>query len=543
MRKIQLLAIVCFTLNITAQDFGHFSGGFVSNAQRYEDDTKTGTIAPQDNFRANNYFTLGYNYKEFTLGLQYESYNPNALLGYSPDLKGDGIATYFFNYKAHDLDITAGYFYEQYGSGMILRAWEDKQLGINNALKGVRIAWDATEYLNMSAFYGKQRNGFELSNGSLQGANFELNLAKLAKLESSFLNLGFSYVGRYEAHANPNPDFPDTVASFSTRLDFSKGSFDAKAELVTKSADARVVSGTIFNTNFYKGKGLLLELGYSHYRYGLTATFRNVENLNMYTDRLAYGNAYGSYAVNNVLALTRQHDFSLPNIYTYQSQAGLSFIEEKAGEIGYQIDAYYNVRGGSFFDGTHITLNYANWNGLKSIFDPANEKYTVDAFAFGEKYFSDLNIEAEKKINKNVRVSLGYINLFYNKGAIEGGHGTVNANIITSEVNLKLKNKKAARFELQHLSTKDDKKNWVAGTVEYNFNRKFSMYVNDMYNYGNDDTAKQIHYYGIGAVYAKNATRFSMSYGRQRGGLLCVGGVCRNVPESKGLSMSITTTF
>jgi len=182
MKKLQLILLLAVTVTIQAQDFGSFSGGFVSNTQLYQDDDKTNSIAPQDKFRANSYFNLNYNYKAFTVGMQYESYNPNALLGYSPVLKGEGIATYFFNYKAHDLDITAGYFYEQYGSGMILRSWEDKQLGVNNALKGIRVKFDATKYLQLSAFYGKQRNGFELSNGSLHGANLELDLASLQNL-------------------------------------------------------------------------------------------------------------------------------------------------------------------------------------------------------------------------------------------------------------------------------------------------------------------------------------------------------------------------
>jgi hypothetical protein len=544
MKKIFLLLLLV-TITAKAQDFGQFSGGFVSNGQLYQDDTKTHSIAPQDKFRANSYFTLGYNYKAFTLGLQYESYQPNPLLGYSPSLKGEGIATYFFNYKAHDLDITAGYFYEQYGSGMILRSWEDKQLGMNNALKGVRIKFEATNYLNLSAFYGKQRDGFELSEGTLQGANIDFNLAKLTKLDGG-LNLGLSYVGRYEPHANPNPDFPDVVNAISARLDFDKGAFNGKFEFVTKGEDARVVSNTIFNNKFYKGKGLLLEVGYSKRRYGLTATFRRVENLSMYTDRIAYGNTYNSYAVNNVLALTRQHDFSLPNIYTYQAQAGLSFESKKAGEVGFQLDGYYNLSRGSVLGGeygTNIAINYSQWSGLKTTFDIPNDSYTTDGFAAGEKYFSDFNIEIDRKISKKIRASLGYVNLFYNILELEGHGTTVNASIITSEVNLKLNKKKSARIEVQHLSTKDDKKNWMAGTVEYNFNRKFGIYLNDMYNYGNDDTDKQIHYYSVGAVYSKSATRFSLGYGRQRGGLLCVGGVCRYVPENTGLSMSITTTF
>jgi hypothetical protein len=31
--------------------------------------------------------------------------------------------------------------------------------------------------------------------------------------------------------------------------------------------------------------------------------------------------------------------------------------------------------------------------------------------------------------------------------------------------------------------------------------------------------------------------------GRQRGGLVCVGGVCRFVPESSGLTLTFNTSF
>ena len=41
----------------------------------------------------------------------------------------------------------------------------------------------------------------------------------------------------------------------------------------------------------------------------------------------------------------------------------------------------------------------------------------------------------------------------------------------------------------------------------------------------------------------KNATRIALSYGRQREGLLCVGGVCRYVPAATGASISISTSF
>jgi hypothetical protein len=34
-----------------------------------------------------------------------------------------------------------------------------------------------------------------------------------------------------------------------------------------------------------------------------------------------------------------------------------------------------------------------------------------------------------------------------------------------------------------------------------------------------------------------------MSYGKQRAGIFCVGGVCRNVPASNGFAISITSSF
>ena len=85
--------------------------------------------------------------------------------------------------------------------------------------------------------------------------------------------------------------------------------------------------------------------------------------------------------------------------------------------------------------------------------------------------------------------------------------------------------------------------NWAGGTIEVNLNKNLSFYVNDIYNYDNYVEDYQIHYYNFGGSYSKGATRIALNYGRQRGGLLCVGGVCRFVPENTGLSLNFTTAF
>ncbi len=198
MKKIILsIAILSCSLGF-AQDNGYFFGGFESNSQWLLDDEGIMFDAPDDQFRANNYLQLNYTFGKFTAGVQYESYLPSALLGYAPIYDNqNGIAHYYLNYKDEKLDITGGYFYEQFGSGLIFRTWEDRQLGINNALRGVRIKANLTPDLDITALFGQQRNGFELSEGVMQGvdSNFSISNAgeALIFITGSAENYGNSF--------------------------------------------------------------------------------------------------------------------------------------------------------------------------------------------------------------------------------------------------------------------------------------------------------------------------------------------------------------
>ena len=111
------------------------------------------------------------------------------------------------------------------------------------------------------------------------------------------------------------------------------------------------------------------------------------------------------------------------------------------------------------------------------------------------------------------------------------------------ENTFKISDGKSLRLELQHLSTKDDTKNWSAFGLEYNISSAVSIYLTDTYNYQNPDDSKKIHYYNFGGSYIKGANRYAINYGRQRGGLVCTGGICRYVPESTGFSFSVTTSL
>lgn len=547
MKKILLFTVILFSTLSFSQENSFFSVGFESNSQYYLDDKKTGDFLFPNRFRSNNYLKVDYGIDNFYFGLQLESYEPTALLNYAPGFDKTNLGLYYAGFKTNKLDITLGHFYEQFGNGLILRSWEDRQIGINNALKGARIKYSPTDFIHLTGLYGKQRIGFGVSNGDIFGFNSNFNLTSLLKSENYTLNVGFSYVGRSQEKEPSNFEYNKLTNLFSSRLEFSKNNFYVNTELVSKEKDAVILVNQIKNAK--KGSAFLVNFGYSEKGLGIDATFRRMENMNIYSEREASGNVFNEAIVNYLPALTKQHDYLLTNIYVYQAQPQVSFQDPsliKSGEIGGQLDVFYKIKKGTFFGGkygTKLAVNTSFWYGLKGENDFPNFEFDNEILGFGEKYFSDISLEIRKKWNKSWSSIFYFVNQSYNKRYVEETNGQIDANIIVAESTYRMGNGKSLRFEAQHLFTNDDKKNWIGGTVEFNVTPRLGIYINDIYNYGNDATSEQIHYYNVGGSYAVGAHRFAINYGRQRGGLVCVGGVCRFVPESTGVSANIIMSF
>ena len=87
------------------------------------------------------------------------------------------------------------------------------------------------------------------------------------------------------------------------------------------------------------------------------------------------------------------------------------------------------------------------------------------------------------------------------------------------------------------------KGNWATALLEWTPTGNWFFAIYDQYNYGNPDEKLRIHYYLGTFGYNKDAHRISVSYGKQSAGIFCVGGVCRTVPASNGVTLSITSSF
>lgn len=524
------------TLIAQNKNEGQIHGNFQADMQYYNLDTLIGAPDVPEKLLMNSYANFNYTKGAFSAGFRYEGYL-NTLQGFDSRYDGVGIPYRYATYKADELEITVGSYYEQFGNGLIFRAYEDKNLGYDNAMDGVRLKYNPLKGIYLKGIIGKQRYFFEKGAGIIRGIDGEFSvndiISKLTEKKTQII-IGGAFVSKYQVDLDPLYKLPENVGAFAGRLNVIHGKFNLSGEYAYKINDPSSDNGFIYKP----GESLLLNATYSQKGLGILLSAKRVDNMSFRSDR---NENLNNLNINFLPAITKSHIYNLAAMYPFATQPN--------GEVGFQAEVIYKIKkktklGGKY--GTNITVNFARVNSLATTPKYDGVGYESDFFSVGDEiYFQDFNIELSKKFNKKFKAVLSYLNLIYNKDVIQGmaGYGTIYADIAIADITYKFKPKKALRLELQSLTTEQDYGNWAMGLIEYSIAPHWFFSVYDQYNYGNQDTYKRIHYFTVSTGFTKKANRFQISYGKQREGIICVGGVCRNVPASNGLSFSITSSF
>ena len=533
----QLLLFLFFADFAKAQkDVGQLRGNFEVNARIYQPDSAIGADTVPGIFRMNSYANLIYTRGNFTAGLRYEAYQ-KPLLGYDKRYEGQGIAHRYFSWDNEVLGITVGNFYEQFGNGLILRSYEDKALGVDNSFDGVRFRLRALNGANITALVGKQRYFWDKGPGIIRGVNGDFYLNELLPFLSeskTIYQMGLGFVSKYQEDNDPVYKLPENVSAFSGRMAVQRGFVNVSGEYAYKINDPSADNGYIYKN----GDALLINASYSQSGLGIFAGFKRIDNMSYRSDRNA---GLNNLNINFLPAISKVHTYSLAAMYPYATQPN--------GEVGFQGEINYSIKretllGGKY--GTKLSFNYSQVYSLKTspVFDGTG--YESDFFGLGDElYFRDANFKLYKKFSRDFKTTVSYFNIAYNKDVVEGvaGYGLVNANVAVLDMTYKTSMRKSLRWEIQGLFTEDDRGDWASVLLEYNIAPKWFFAVSDEYNYGNPREEKQVHYYSINAGYKKGASRIELGYGRQRDGILCVGGVCRRVPSSSGFYITISSSF
>jgi len=555
MRKLLIIILSIFCLStLHAQDLFNnatVNGSFQTDVQFYRPDATIGiydsTIAGRKigiNGFGNMIFTLG----KFKAGMRYEAFM-TPIAGFDPRQEGNGFPYLWASYTSDLIEITAGNFYEQFGNGLIFRTYEEWTLGYDNSMNGMRVVIYPMKGLTLKGVYGSQRffwQKYERNNrGIVRGADAELNLNDaVAGWESAplRLTLGASAVSKYQRDADPIYNLPENVGAFSGRVNLGAGNFNFMTEYAYKINDPSALNNFIY----HEGQAILSSLSYSQKGLGVVLQLKRVDNMSFKSDRAISANALD---INFLPPINRTHAYSLTAKYPYATQPN--------GEMGLQFQVNYKIPKGSLLGGkygTGIAFNYSQVNDIvrnqvndtTAIGQEGTLGYTTDFFKVSDHiFFRDINFEIDKRINSKLKAMVQYMNLLYDIATIEGhtGEPAVEAHLAVADVTYKLSSRNALRVEAQGLWTKQDEGDWAALMAEYTIAPKWFVAVADQYNYGNPVKDHRNHYYTVSAGYTRESTRLALTFGRQSEGVVCVGGVCRQVPASSGLTLTLSTNF
>lgn len=158
------------------QEKGEFSGNFQTNNQFYVKDSSIGANTTQYQKQLSStdaWLLLNYKYNGYAVTLRYDMFNNSPLMNPQEAYTKTGLGMWSINKRFDKLEVTAGYFYDQIASGMIFRAYEDRNLGLDFAVQGARLTWNPTANTSFKAFTGLQKFRFDVRPVVIKGANLE----------------------------------------------------------------------------------------------------------------------------------------------------------------------------------------------------------------------------------------------------------------------------------------------------------------------------------------------------------------------------------
>jgi hypothetical protein len=579
MRKhILILLALALTVSFraSAQSFlenSQVNGSFQTDAQYYMLDEGIGiTDLYGKKLGINGFGKVNYTNGNFSAGIRFEAFLP-PLNGFQLDLNGVGLANFYATYDNGFIGMTVGDIYDQFGSGLVFRTYEEWSLGMDNALRGARVVLRPTKGVTLKGVYGRQRYfwapylerdmGTEDYRGIVRGidAEWDLNQSIPSLNESEFkMSLGGSFVSKKQVDQSVLYNIPENVGAGAARLNLGYGGFAFSAEYAYKANDPSLIDTMIYK----EGQALLASLSYSQKGFGAVLQVKRTDNMSF---KSMYTGTQNNLDINFIPPINYTHTHSLPSMYTYSTQPN--------GEMAAQLQVNYTIPKGTVLGGkygTKLAFNMSQVNDIvrdsvkfgntMALNQAGTLGYTSKFFAISDhRFFRDINFEIDKKISKDWHLTAQYINLYYDIETIEGHAGSpvVKANIGFLDVTYKINKKQSLRLELQGLwenevhkgyeveesEKKDYQKrgDWAFALLEYSITPHWSFSIADKWNYGNPVEEYRDHYFTGTVTYIHEATRVMLSAGRQSEGVVCVGGVCRTVPASSGVMLTVSTSF
>ena len=539
MSHIKLLFLFfLFSTSVFAQEQGVFSGSFQGNGNFFVRDTAIGAAnTPQYEhqlYGADAWLNLNYNQSGFNVGLRFDLFNNSNLLNPQGSYTAEGIGRWFIDKKIDQLQLSGGYLYDQIGSGIIFRAYEERPLLIDNALYGIRLAYDLSEDWQVKVMTGRQKQQFERYEPVIKTFSIDGFLAGSEDSNWS-MSPGMGIVNRTYDDATMQRiigtvstfSVTDSIApnyntyAFTLYNSLSVDKFNWYVEAAWKTQDilfdpfelktnrdgstalGKLVnpSGSVYYTSVsYAGKGI-----------GVTIEGKRTENFTFRTNPFV---SLNQGMLNFLPPMARFNTYRLTSRYTPAIQ--------ELGEQAVKFDLKFSPAKNLSMD-----FNFSNISDLRDNL-LYREFYTEFQYKKKRKWILTGGIQFQQ----------------YNQAVFETKPGVPLVNTVIPFVDFlyKVDRKKSWRFELQSMRTQQDFGSWLFALAEYSVAPHWTFTISDMYN-NNPKKTDKIHYPRLDVFYTVKSNRFSVSYVKQVEGVVCSGGICRLEPAFSGLRMSVNSTF
>jgi len=571
-----LLAIFCCTTTLIAQTPApRITGNLQTNANFFIASPKFGTPStPQYNnqkFGTESWLALSYSNWGFDMGLRFDMFNNSNLLNPTGSFTGEGIGRWYIHKEINKFDLAGGYLYDQIGSGIIFRAYEERTLMIDNALFGVKVGYQFNDDWKIKAFTGRQKRQFDTYGSVIRGASIE-GFIQPDTAKNFTLAPGFGTVARtldketVERARNEMSRYQrfDSIQynsyAFTLFNTLNAGNFTWFFEGAYKTKDVifdefdRVITrdtnflpdGSVGSIEFDTINGILVNTdGYMAYTsmtyasegFGITLEGKYTKNFRFRTDPYQIG-VQGQ--MNFLPPMARQNTFRLPARFSPNTQ--------EIGEQGFQLDARYSLS-----KKISVGLN-------------VSDIYLLD----GKSLYREIAPEFTFKQERKWQLLLGLQFLKYNIVTYQfkddpedrndalpwvgtGQQGYVDAFSPYAEWLYKFTPRNSLRVEAQYLLTDDEFGSWAFLLAELGLAPHWLIYVSDMYKVPNSADAgisnpdkikyDNLHYLTAGIVYTHRANRFSFSFVNQVEGINCAGGICRYEPPFHGVRLQLSSSF
>ena len=533
-----LIGMSSVSLYAQESDKLRLSGSIQSDMLLAQKDSTTGAEATDGRFLTNTYLDLKLSSRYVEAGARLE-YLKHPLPGYESDFKGWGVPYAYLKGRYKNAELTLGSFYEQFGSGFILRSYEERSLGIDNSLQGARLNYRPWAGVAVKVLTGRQRRYWNHNKSWMTGADVEWNIDELCKTlqqRNTYITLGASYLNKHERDEVVMVDpthrlhLPLNVNAFDVRLRVQHRAFNVLAEMAMKSQDPSHDNGYIYRNGYVA----MLSGSYSKRGKSLLLQAKRSTNMGFRSRRGMEGI---SSFVNHLPPFTMEHTYTLAALYPYATRPD--------GEWAYQAAAAYTFPKGSTIGGKYGTTVKVNFSHVHSVRKNGAGEIGTDGYgspfwAWGDAtYYQDVDFQVEKRLAKDTKLYLMYMYQRYNQMLLEGHGGMLNSHIFVADVKQKLAPNTTLRVEAQYLASKDGDKDWLFGLGELSLAPHWMFTLSDLYNVGNT----RVHYYQGYVTYSGGAHRLQLGYGRTRAGFNCSGGVCRYIPATKGLTLSYNYNF